>query len=297
MIDKKILFATITIVLISFPFFLFFSSGRGHSVFSVLGTVPRATSALFVRKGLAVLHASQRAAVHDRGMFLLFLVHGQSDPVQFDVDEVQTGVPRDAVRLFGPVEEPPVAGPAVEYPRHHRAPEHDDQHRGVPQVRGAQVDAQSAGRQPDGRRSIVAGRQSAAAPSPPRPRFAVVRRARRRAGHDLAGQRERAVLQDAATGHRGRFQGCCADGRRDRCDDGAQQNLRRLRNANRGKSALYRNRNLHLTVSREQYNNMRKTDDNVNYYNDIIIIVNMSKRAVFTYYYYVAGFVNSTSEL
>lgn len=117
----------------------------GHRVFPVLGAVPRAAVTLPVRQGLAVLYAGQRIAVHDRRLLLLLLVDGQPNTVQSDVDEVQEGVPGDAVRVLRRPTEPHVPGTAVEFPGHDRAAEHDDQHRRVqPQVSSAPVHEEPA---------------------------------------------------------------------------------------------------------------------------------------------------------
>lgn len=146
----------------------------------MLGPVPRATAALPVRQQeLAVLQPGERAAVHDRRLFLLFLVHGQPDPVQSDVDEVQTSVPGNVVRLFGTTAEPHVPGPTVQFQGHDRAAKHDGQHHGVPQVR-APVHEEPAGRD-DAAARIGARRRMQQLCS-------------RRVGHDLAGQRERTAL-------------------------------------------------------------------------------------------------------
>lgn len=102
-----------------------------HCVFPVLGAVPRATVALSVRQGLAVLLPSQRIAVHDRRLLLLLLVNSQPDTVQPYVDEVQESVPGDTVRILWRPTKPHVPGTAVQFPGHDRAPEHDDQHRRV----------------------------------------------------------------------------------------------------------------------------------------------------------------------
>lgn len=180
----------------------------------MLGPVPRTTAAIPVRQGLAVLQPGERTAVHDRRLLLLFLVDGQPDPIQFDVDEVQAGVPGDAVR---PTEEPHIQGPAVQFPGHDRPVEHDDQHHRVSQV-GTPAGQTTLGRRFGDTR---------------RPRARSARLGGRRAGDDLAGQRERAVLQDVAQSD-GRTQ---ANGSR-----GAHPQKPELRNANR-KSSLYRYRN------------------------------------------------------
>lgn len=188
----------------------------------MLGPIPRAKTDLPVRQRLAVLHPDERTAVHHRRLLLLFLVHRQPDLVQSDVNEVQAGVPGDVVR---PPQEPHVQGPAVQFPGHDRPVEHDDQHHRVPQV-GA-----PAGQIP-GRRSGVTRRGKGSARRS-------VRYGRRRAGNDLAGQRERAALHDVAESHGRVFL---------RGQDDRVLNLRKpkLRKANRH-SRLYRNRNSYLT--------------------------------------------------
>lgn len=165
----------------------------------MLGAVPRATTALPVRQRLAVLHSGQRVAVHDRRLLLLLLVDSQPDPVQPDVDEVQESVPGDAVRVLGRPAEPDVQGPAVELPGHDHTAEHDHQHRRLqPQVGGSPIHQKPAGR---------TAASPSTSPSPIRG-CAAFRRLRRRQlwpsvhvrrdGDDLAGQRERAVLQNVA---------------------------------------------------------------------------------------------------
>lgn len=214
-------------------------SGRRDRVLPVLGAVPRAAAALPVRQGLAVLPAGQRAAVHDRGLLLLLLVHGQPDTVQPDVDEIQARVPRDAVPGTG--EEPDIPGTAVELPRHDRAAEHDDQHHRVPEVGVRQT----------GQELPVRGLQPAVGRGAFRRRPKLSVRGRRRAGHDLARvQRQRAGLQDVAEGHRGlqTRERSRRSQRRQRHRRVSRHQPRQSRSPKR-KPAMFRNRDLHLSIN------------------------------------------------